>query len=416
VLGSIAEDGIVTLRVVPLQAELKASVAVCISSPGVAEVTLGHILVAQNASGKDMLEELTKTYDGDHLAAVVQMPSKAQGVWLTVSGTPISSSSPLLSLVSATRDSMRALLRPPVMESLAELRVMLAPGSCVRVDAAQPDPANVEMKDEETRLRKLIAKQPPLIKTIMEQGLGAPGMSRQGLGLPIYLLTYSLTYLPTCTYLLTYLLTLTLTLTLTQHPNPNPNSNPEPGMCAFEFSMCSHMKKRRGAHQGEVHTVIVPKFTCNMCHTTDPECIEDHSSTKRHLLLEKHLDAGIKSGNITGYTSAKDVIATIAASTDIDPKKKSLTSAGRRANSSQGKAVERGRQATALRNHLTAAMTAATTGHTPLGPGRVAVPLGPMSPEMMQQQLAGMMGLAQSPAPDAPGAAGVAPGQDVDGA
>ena len=114
------------------------------------------------------------------------------------------------------------------------------------------------LKDEESRLRNLIAKQPPLLKTIMEQGLGPPGA------------------------------------------------------CAFTFSMCAHAKKRRKkGFEGQVENLFVPKFTCSLCCTTDPECIEDHSSTKRHLLLPKHLDAAIAGGQLTGYATAKEALAAI---------------------------------------------------------------------------------------------------------
>ena len=109
-------------------------------------------------------------------------------------------------------------------------------------------------------------------------------------------------------------------------------------------------------------------------------------------------------GQLTGYTSAKEVLAAINDAPDIDSKKKSLTSTGRRANSSQGKAVERGRQAIAIRQQATAFMTAAAMGaaQTPAGPGRG--PFGglpPMTPEMMQQQLAGLMGQAAAGMPAA---------------
>ena len=161
----------------PIPAELKAKIIVCTTTPARAEViALGHVLVAQNATCTELLAKLTKSYDFDLLAASVQMPSKAAGLWLNVVKEPLSSTDSLLSLVSATRDKLMAGVRPAMIESIGELRVMLAPGAHFRMDASPPRPDQVPaLKDEESRLRDLIAKQPPLLKTIMEQGLGPPG-------------------------------------------------------------------------------------------------------------------------------------------------------------------------------------------------------------------------------------------------
>lgn len=142
-------------------------------------IALGHVLVAQNATGTELLAELTKSYDFDLLAASVQMPSKAAGAWLNVVKEPLSSTDSLLSLVSATRDKLMAGVRPAMIESIGELRVMLAPGAHFRMDASPPRPDQVPaLKDEESRLRDLIAKQPPLLKAIMEQGLGRRARAR----------------------------------------------------------------------------------------------------------------------------------------------------------------------------------------------------------------------------------------------
>ena len=82
-------------------------------------IALGHVLVAQNATGTELLAELTKSYDFDLLAASVQMPSKAAGAWLNVVKEPLSSTDSLLSLVSATRDKLMAGVRPAMIESIA---------------------------------------------------------------------------------------------------------------------------------------------------------------------------------------------------------------------------------------------------------------------------------------------------------
>ena len=82
-------------------------------------IALGHVLVAQNATGTELLAELTKSYDFDLLAASVQMPSKAAGLWLNVVKEPLSSTDSLLSLASATRDKLMAGVRPAMIESIA---------------------------------------------------------------------------------------------------------------------------------------------------------------------------------------------------------------------------------------------------------------------------------------------------------
>jgi hypothetical protein len=142
--------------------------------------------------------------------------------------------------------------------------------------------ASPHARAPQARLRKLIAKQKEPIKSILEQSLGAEGP------------------------------------------------------CLLTFSMCRHVKKQRGEKKGHTVEQIIPKYVCSLC-GNEPYAVEDHMATKRHLLLEKHLDKAIASNLMTGYSSGEAVLAAVSEATESG--KSSLTSQGRRANSKQGRVV-----------------------------------------------------------------------------
>ena len=204
--------------------------------------------------------------------------------------------------------------------------------------------ASPHARAPQARLRKLIAKQKEPIKSILEQSLGAEGP------------------------------------------------------CLLTFSMCRHVKKQRGEKKGHTVEQIIPKYVCSLC-GNEPYAVEDHMATKRHLLLEEHLDKAIASNLMTGYSSGEAVLAAVSEATESG--KSSLTSQGRRANSKQGRVVQAAQTARAQHRAMAAGIAAAA--QVPLG-GSPLPGMAPLTPQQMQQ---GIQALFAGITPPAQGQMGI---------
>ena len=148
-----------------------------------------------------------------------------------------------------------------------------------------------------------------------------------------------------------------------------------PGACAFAFAMMKHRKhKRSGEAKGQVVEEWVVKFKCSLCPADGWQVAEDGNATKRHLLRKPHLSVAIAAGQMSNHTSAEAVLASLAP--EEGSKASSLTAAGRRANSKQGKAVKTKARAEAAHSAMTEAMVTAALAATagPAGGGCQQLP------------------------------------------
>ena len=48
-------------------------------------------------------------------------------------------------------------------------------------------------------------------------------------------------------------------------------------------------------------TATIPKDRCALCPDDGVQCVEDHSSTKRHLLIEHHMERVLEAGLLPSY-------------------------------------------------------------------------------------------------------------------
>ena len=121
------------------------------------------------------------------------------------------------------------------------------------------------------------------------------------------------------------------------------------GACCFEFKVMQHVKKQRRDNSGTKIVQDVVKYVCTLCNNS-PAVIEDHSSTKRHLLYGNHVTKVKACGRLSTYAQVSEVHE---AATKV---KASSTSKGRRCNSKQGKAAIGRKNAVHMQNQVRAVM------------------------------------------------------------